>query len=170
VSETVERIIAGLRKAVDAETAGHHFYKMAARATNDEKGSEVFERLAEEELEHVRFLRAQYDSFKEKGAPAEDVKLGSGSSLSGGSPIFSPRIRERIGEAHFEMSALSIAMELELSSTNFYRAEAKASDDPRVREFYERLSAWEAGHYEALKRQQEELKEDYWARGGFSPF
>lgn len=35
---------------------------------------------------------------------------------------------------------------------------------------YTELAEWESGHYEALTRQQEELKEDYWSAGGFSPF
>jgi rubrerythrin len=53
---------------------------------------------------------------------------------------------------------------------NFYRDRANESNDEEVKRFYMELSNWESGHYNALLNQQQELKEDYWADGGFSPF
>jgi len=170
MDQETRRIVEGLKKAVEAEIAGYHFYMMAARSTEDAKGREVFEQLVQEELEHVRFLKAQHESFRETGRPDETAVLGKSRDLSESSPIFSERIRQRIGDAHYEMSALSIGLELELSSTNFYKTEAEAAGLAEVRSFYERLADWEAGHYKALRTQQEELKDEYWAKGGFSPF
>ena len=165
-----ESVIDGLNKAIEAETAGHHFYMMAARSTEDPKGREVFERLAGEELEHVRFLEAQKKAFAETGKPDENVVLGKPGVLSQASPIFSERLRERINEAHYEMSALSIGIELEISAVKYYKQQAEAAEFTFVRDFYMQLSQWESGHYHALLKQQEELKGDYWAQGGFSPF
>ena len=165
-----QRITEGLKKAIDGETAGHHFYLMAARSTSDEKGRAVFEALAEEELEHVRFLKAQYRAFLEGGAPDRSIRLGRGSAFKSGSPIFSDRLRDRIGEAHFEMSALSIGMELEQNAVRFYSAQAEEAEDPAVKEFYQELVRWEQGHFDMRRSQQEALREEYWAGGGFSPF
>ena len=73
-----------------------------------DKGREVFEKLAQDEKEHVRFLSLQYDAFMDRGAPDPAATLGKRADLSGPSPIFSESFRSRIKDAHFAMSALSI--------------------------------------------------------------
>ena len=170
MDKATKRIAEGLLKAIQLEVDGQHFYRMAAKSTADPKGREVFERLAEEEQEHLSFLRTQYKSILETGAPNKEVKLGSQAKLADTSPIFSEQIRERLGEAHYEMSALSIGIQLELSAIKFYRAEAAAVTDPTVRSCYTELAEGDTGHYNAMLRQQEMLKEDYWHAGGFYPF
>lgn len=163
-------IAEALARAMQAETDGHHFYLMAANATQDVQGKEVFAQLAAEELDHLRFLKVQRESYLASGHADEAATLGHGRELRGESPIFSSAIHARLGEAHFEMSALSIAIALELSSQAFYREQALAAGDEAARRFFEELALWEAGHAEALSRQLEELKEAYWAGGGFAPF
>jgi rubrerythrin len=165
-----KRVAEGLAKAIRAEIEGHHFYRMAATTTDDEKGKAVFGRLAEEEMEHAEFLRAHHAAIRETGAPSPDAKLSSPLDLSGGSPIFSEELKARARTAHFEMTALSVGVQLELGAIQFYRAEAEASTEPVVKEFYEELARWESGHYEALLRQMEEMKGDYWSASGFAPF
>jgi rubrerythrin len=68
------------------------------------------------------------------------------------------------------MTSLSIGIQLEADSMKFYRSESEATDDPEAKQFFSELAEWESGHYNALLRQYEELKEDYWSSGGFSPF
>jgi rubrerythrin len=165
-----QRVTDGLQHAIRTETDGYHFYTMAANAVQDPKGKEVFDRLAQDELSHLRFLNHQYRSFLDKGKPDEQAQLGPRTEWAGDNPIFSEKIHKRLDEAHFEMSALSIGIQLELSSQQFYRAEAEAAEDPAVKKFYTELAEWESGHYHALLKQQESLKEEYWTKGGFAPF
>ena len=68
------------------------------------------------------------------------------------------------------MTSLSIGIQLEQNSMTYYRTQAEKVDDPIMRNFYSKLAEWETGHYRALLKQQEELKEDFWSAGGFSPF
>lgn len=165
-----KRVAEGLFKAIQAEGDGHHFYRMAARSTTDPKGREVLEMLATEELGHKEFLSAQYKAVMETGNLDASVKLGTRAAFTGESPIFSERLLARVKEAHFEMSALSIGIQLELSAMQYYRSEAEEASDPQVKSFYNELAEWEKGHHEVLSRQQEALKEDYWSEAGFSPF
>ena len=158
-----------LLKAIKAEQYGHSFYLMAANSTEDPKGKEVFQDLAREELDHMHFLRKQYDAILKTGRPDQSVKLGLQGKLSEMSPIFSESLKERIKDASFEMTSLAIGIQLEQDAMQFYRAEAEAASDLEVRSFFSQLADWEAGHYNALLRQQEELKEDYWSAGGFAP-
>jgi rubrerythrin len=165
-----EALADGLKKAIQAEQYGHSFYLMAANSTDDPKGKEVFQTLAGEELDHVNFLTAHYRSVMETGLPSADAALGRQHDLSEAWPIFSEGLKDRIGSAKFEMTSLSIGIQLEQDAMNFYSAQAEAADDPVVRKMFEFLSKWEAGHYHALLKQYELLKEDYWSAGGFAPF
>lgn len=163
-------MIEGLQKAIQSERDGHSFYMMAANSTEDLKGKNVFAMLAKEELDHMQFLKAQYDSVLKTGKPDRSAKLGPRADLSGGFPIFTDGIRARIKDANFEMSALSIGIRLELDAMKFYQSQSQAANDPEIKGFYAELADWESGHYHALLKQQEALKEDYWSAGGFSPF
>jgi rubrerythrin len=164
------KILRALKNAMQAETDGHYFYKMAAGKTKDIKGRETLLTLAKDELEHYKFLRAQYDSLLETGKPTKDVTLATPKARTKASRIFSNDFKNRIKRAHYEMSALSIAIGLELSSINFYRQEAREAGDPILREFYEKLADWEVTHHQILVREQSRLQEDYWIENRFYPF
>ena len=165
-----KRLVQGLVEAIRAEKYGHTFYLMAAHSTEDVKGRQVFETLAAEELDHARFLQTHYESVMKTGKPSDSASLGSQADLSGMSPIFSDGLKKRIKEADFEMTSLSIGIQLEHEAMDYYRTQAGQTDDPEIRKMFLFLSDWEAGHYKALLRQHETLKEDYWSAGGFAPF
>lgn len=169
-AEARTRVLAGIEQAIQAETSGHHFYLMAGQTTSDPKGKEVFASLAQEELDHLRFLQLQRKSLLETGLVDAKAQLGPQITLGGDHPIFSQSLVDRVAKAHFEMSALAIGIQLELNAQRFYGEQAQAAPEEDVRLFFERLARWEAGHYQALLRQQDNLKEDYWSAGGFAPF
>lgn len=170
IAPAIKQIASGILSAMQAENEGQHFYLMAAQSTTDPKGREVFERLAKEEKDHFEFLRAQYESVLRTGRPDVNLKLGPRTDLLGPSPIFSSALRSRIKDAHFEMTALAVGIQLEHSAQEYYTNMAVQSADPDIKSFYTELADWEAGHYHALLAQQEELKEDYWSGAGFAPF
>jgi rubrerythrin len=165
-----KRMIDGIRTAIQMEADGHNFYELAANGTRDAMGKQVFSTLAGEELTHMNFLKDQYLALTETGKVSATVKLGPRADLSGANPIFSPDAAKKIGFGQIEMSALSIGIMLELSSIDFYKKHAAEDPDPAVKDFYNVLADWEQGHYEALLRQQNDLKEEYWSKGGFAPF
>jgi rubrerythrin len=165
-----ERMAEGLKKAIEAEIDGYHFYMMAANNTDDEQGREVFQMLASEEVEHANFLKAQYAALTETGKADANLRLKGRNALEGDHPIFSPELKSRTKSPNYEMSALSIGAQLELQAIQFYKGEADAATDVTVASFYEELAAWEKGHYDALTRQLESLRGEHWDVGGFSPF
>jgi len=165
-----DRVLKGLQKAIQTEVDGYYFYQMAADSMSDSKGTELFRKLAQEEMEHKQFLEKQYKSIKETGRVDKSASLGDKVDLSGENPIFSDDLKKRISDAHFEMTALSVAIRLELNSIQHYKAEAEAAEDEDVKNFFRELVDWETGHYDALVRQDEALKQDYWSAYGFAPF
>jgi len=165
-----DSVLDALKKAIVAEYEGHNFYRMSADNTADDRGREVFLALAQEELDHAKYLKTQYNSILENGSATNEVLPDHRIEISGSSPIFSAKLKERIREAHYEMTSLSVGIQLELSAMEFYRTQAERAGDAQVSQFFTRLSEWEKGHYQALLRQQENLKEDYWADNDFSPY
>jgi len=170
MNDTQKAIMEGLLKAIKAERYGHSFYLMAANSTEDTKGKEIFKTLAREELDHMQFLRKQYYAIMQTGKPDDSLRLGAQADLSGKSPIFSDDLTKRIKDANFEMTSLSIGIQLERDAMDFYKSQSEMVDYPVMKDFYTRLANWESGHYHALLKQQEELKEDFWSSSGFTPF
>lgn len=170
MDQSKKKVAEALKQAILAEVEGQHFYRMAAQSTDDPKGKEVFGKLADDEVLHEKYLRAHYESFVKDGVPAPDVKLAKPDELGDTSPIFSEALKGRIKGAHFEMTALSVGVQLEMNAVKFYRQASQDAGDPLLKEFFRELERWESLHYQALLTQQDELKEDYWSSSGFSPF
>jgi rubrerythrin len=169
MNQTKDQLLAGLKEAILTEETGVQFYTVAAANTTDVQGREVFQQLARDEAEHQQWLRRQYGHLVE-GTPWETWKPAPHAGLSGPSPIFSDGLRARIGEAHWEMTALSVGLALEEATVTRYRNLARAAEQPDVRRFFEELARWEESHAEALSRQSNLLKESYWHEAGFAPF
>jgi rubrerythrin len=169
MTDTKDQLLAGLKEAILTEQTGVQFYTVAAGNTADAQGQEVFRQLARDEADHQQWLRRQYGHLV-AGTPWEEMKPESHADLSGPSPIFSDELRSRIGEAHWEMTALSVGLALEEATIIRYRKLAEVADRSEVRRFFEELVKWEESHAEALSRQSNLLKESYWREARFAPF
>jgi rubrerythrin len=165
----LREVLEGLKQALHAERVGHEFYKNAAQTTQDAKGRAAFERLALDEAEHFDWLLKQYKAFAETGRPDLQARLAVPEPLAE-SAMFSDDLKRRVGTAHFEMSALTIAVQLELNGIRHYRQLSEMAKSPEARKMFEDLSKWEQGHCDLLMRQQQELQDDYWAAAGFERF
>jgi rubrerythrin len=164
------KILESLRIALQTELNGIQFYRLAAERTNDPKGKEVFSLLARDEEIHFEELKRWYTSIVNTTAWKPSITLAEAQTIfKGDSPIFSEEIKGRIKERHFEMSALSIGALLETDSIDFYRKMKEDTDDPQAKKMFEDLQKWEQRHLEAITKQMDVLKEDYWAEQHFSP-
>ena len=162
------KAITGLKTALQTELNGIEFYRMAAEKTEDAKGKQAFKTLADDEQKHFNALQQQYSALIENNG-WQHVDLGKMAEFAGESPIFSKELKERIKEKHFEVTALSIGALLETNSIEFYRKMKESSDDPTAKEMYAKLQQWEEKHLEAITKQLDIIKEEYWAEQGFTP-
>jgi rubrerythrin len=167
MNKQTEKVLDGLKIAMEAELTGHQFYKAAYKNTKDPKGKDTFSRMADEEMGHFNYLRHQYQSILKSGKYDFTKKLLKSRKESG--PIFSKEIRNRIKTSHFEVSALTIGMKLEMEAAGFYRKCAAQAATPAAKKFYTELAEWEQGHYDSFKNQLELLKEEYYAANHFVP-
>lgn len=165
-----EHLLAALKKALEAEMTGHQFYLHAAEATDDPQGKATFTRMAREELEHFHTLKSQYAAVQDNGHMDKVRVLLDVPDPESTSPIFSPQFRERVGQQHFEMSALSVGMQLELNAIKHYQQCVDESEDDDVKTFFSQLVEWEQGHYDGFAEELEQLREDYWRENDFLPY
>jgi rubrerythrin len=169
MNKQTERVLDGLKTAMEAELTGHQFYKAASKNTKDPKGKETFSRMAEEEMGHFNDLRHQYQSVLKTGQYDFTAKRLKSHRKTGLGPIFSKEIQNRIKTCHFEVSALTIGMKLEMEAEAFYRKCAAKATTPAAKKFYKELAEWEQGHYQSFKNQLDLLREEYFAANHFVP-
>jgi rubrerythrin len=170
MGKTQDIILQGLKDAMMAERTGIEFYTMASRTTQDSKGREVFQLLAQEEQQHFDYLQKTYGQLLNGEAMDSKLPLASESTLLGKGHIFSDSLRNRLQEAHFEMSALSVGLQLEQNAIKHYQSLADVAGDPKVKEFFLQLVQWETNHARAFINEMNSLKEDYWSQANFAPF
>jgi len=168
--------------AMKGEIEGRELYLMAASKTEDGKAKDVFAYLAEEENRHLEWLQSLYESLTGASVPPFAVpnfvmpkfvmpkmeKLVRFEDAE--SPIFSREFKRGIGLKHFEMSALSIAVRLELEASRFYEKTAEECEDEELKTFFAGLAEWETGHYRALNQEIKFLEDEYFQNNNFSPF
>jgi rubrerythrin len=161
-----------LREAIETalrgEIEGRELYKAAAERTSDRRAEKVFNMLAREEDSHFGILKdiaAQQMDGAEVTVPCLPPP---GTFEDAESPIFTREFRQAVSEKHFEMSALSIGMKLELESVKAYRDMARTTSRPDLQSLFRELAQWEQGHFEQLRKQVGFLESHYTA--SYSPF
>ena len=170
--EKKERLLEVVKNAIRVENDGYQFYRLAEEKTRDAKGKEVFASLAKDETNHVQILKSLYQKVKEQ----EDFRFDDVKDMkhiletTSESPIFSKQFKERLDQAQFEMTALSIGILLEKDSIGFYKRSAQQAEDEDIKMLFNYLADWEGEHLRALVNQQKYLQEDYWTEARFYPF
>ena len=170
--EKKKQLLEVVKNAIRVENDGYQFYRLAEEKTKDAKGKEVFASLAKDETNHMEILKSLYKKIKEEGKfkfdEVKDMKHILGTTTE--SPIFSKEFKQRLNQAHFEMTALSIGILLEKDSIGFYKKSAQETENKDVKMLFKYLADWEGEHLRALVNQQKFLQEDYWTDARFYPF
>ncbi len=170
MSQVQGEIQAILRQAYQIEIDGHTFYSMAATQADKPAVQELFVKLADDEVRHKAFLSSIMAGYEARGVAAFAVDRGDPDLVSFSGQVFSDRFREQAQGASFELGVLSIGMQLETKAITYFTQAAKAAEHAEVRDFYRFLADWEREHFEALQGLHNSVREEFWTRGGFSPF
>jgi rubrerythrin len=163
-------ILKGLRTALETEMNGIEFYRTAVEKTEDKKAKGVFQILADDEARHFIELKKNYDVLLKTGKWDKSIDLSKPTEFRGQSPIFSYDFKSRIKDRHFEMSALSIGALLETNSIDFYRQMKDLVKDPDAKRFFSELQSWEEKHLDAIVRQLDLVKEEFWQNAHWHPY
>lgn len=166
-----EKILEVLQSAYQIEVDGYTFYSMTAEKAQKPAVKELFEKLAQDEVQHQAFLRSVSKGYGEKGASAFALEKRPVDFLSAFSQkVFTDRFREQAKGAAFELGVLSVGMTLETNAVSCFSGAAKGAREAEVKNFYEFLAEWEKQHFDALKALYDGVRMDFWHEGGFAAF
>jgi len=159
-----------LKQAIILESRGKSFYASIAQQTNDADVKQIFEIMAAEEDEHLKFLTNQYKKFIHDNKFGEfqipQDAYGDGTAEM----ILTEKIKNQISGSGFESAAISAAIDMENRAIEIYASRAASADSENEKLFYAWLADWERSHHKILHELDEQLKEKVWFDNNFWAF
>lgn len=145
-----------LKTAIEVEVNGYKTFKRFADQTKDDHGKRMFNRLAQDEIEHEEILRKQLNNLSEGGSwqgiqipPSRVEKL---------IPAIRDKTKRVKGESGLgEVDALKTALDLERKAADFFRAKAAEVSNSDAKELFNRLAEWEEAHYELIQSELDNI-------------
>ena len=144
-----------LRIAIATERSGLDFYTRAARVTKDARGRRVFQKLAEEEKEHLGTLEARYAELL-----AEDPQLESRPTFlffkGAANGLFAAGADE-LKQGVDDREALKIGIRCERGSHRFFKRYGERFEDSEGKRIFLEFADEEREHLELLIREVRSL-------------
>jgi len=154
---TTEMIFArdALRIAIATERSGLEFYTRAAKITQDARGRTVFQKLAEEEKEHLGTLEARYalllkDDPELESRPAFLFFKGAANGLFA-------QGTERLNKGVNDQQALLIGIRCERGSHRFFKKYGERFEDSEGKQIFMEFADEEKQHFDLLVREYKNL-------------
>ncbi|MDQ3488238.1 MAG: transcriptional repressor [Acidobacteriota bacterium] len=146
-----------LRIAIATERSGLDFYSRAARLTKDARGRRVFEKLAEEEKEHLGTLEKRYSELLEQDPELESrptflfFKGAANGLFAAGAEQLSKGVNDR--------EALMIGIKCERGSHRFFKRYGEKFEDSEGKKIFLEFADEERVHLDLLIREYRSLLE-----------
>jgi rubrerythrin len=158
-----------LKNAILIERKGKSLYQKAMDNASDEAVKSFFKDLVDDEQEHINILEKQFMAYIQKG---QFIAAGFEESDSEVKPtdILNEELKEKIGAASFEATAITAAISFEEKAIKMYSKRAEEAVDPEEKKMYKWLSVWERTHLKKLVTLEESLVENVWNDNSFWPF
>lgn len=145
-----------LRIAIATERSGLEFYTRAARLTKDARGRKVFEKLAEEEEEHLGKLEARYRQLL-----AQDPQLDSRPTFlffkGAANGLFAAGSDQLSKEGVNDRQALMIGIRCERGSHKFFKRYGERFEDSEGKQIFLEFADEEREHLDLLIREYRAL-------------
>jgi Fur family transcriptional regulator, ferric uptake regulator len=154
---TTELVFArdALRMAIATERSGLEFYTRAARQTRDARGRSVFQKLAEEEQEHLGTLERRYAELL-----ATDPQLESRPTFlffkGAASGLFAEGAKQ-LKEGVDDQQALLIGIKCEHGSHKFFKRYGERFEDSEGKRIFLEFADEERAHLDLLIREYRAL-------------
>ena len=146
------RALKMLSTALEMEQKGKLFYDKAIESCGNALGREIFTTLRNDEIVHLSRIKAIYDSL-EGGDGWTDLWRKHGEGHERLVPFFAELARKagpNVRAESSDLDALSVGIEFEQRSVNYYRDELSHATDPTERIFLEKMIAEEQSHFDVL--------------------
>jgi len=150
-------VIKLVKEAIRLEIKGRSFFLHAAEMTESDLGRKMFERLANDEVEHMKafgrlFTEATGDEEWKKFVKAEEREISA----------VIEKLKERVKDAakqkrSGDLEAIRIGMELERSGVDFFARLVAESGSPTAQEIAGKIREQEETHYDLLQAQYDSV-------------
>jgi len=145
-----------LETALGNEMKEREFYLRNADRTQNPLGKAMFERIAEDELEHYQRLKALHEKWTAEGKWPETVPLVVNTTNIRDVLVNIIKTIDRSAPTDAgDLEAVRIAANFEDKGVELYRRLAAASADTRERDFFELLAMIEYEHFLSLRDAEE---------------
>ncbi len=150
-------IVTVAKEAIKLEINGRSFFEHAAATTHNELGRKMFQKLANDEVGHLKafgqLFASQIGSDNWKKYIAEEEK-----NISSVIEELKARVHEHETEARAsELEAIRIGMELERKAITFFEKSAQTTNDPTAQEIFNKICDEERIHYDLLQAQYDSV-------------
>ena len=156
-----------LRIAIATERSGLEFYSRASRITRDARGRRVFEKLAEEEKEHLGTLEHRYQELLQQDPQLESrptflfFKGAANGLFAAGAEQLTKGVNDR--------QALMIGIRCERGSHKFFKRYGERFEDSEGKRIFLEFADEERAHLELLIREYKALVQRQGSRRGRKP-
>jgi len=153
-----------LRIAIATERSGLEFYSRASKVTRDARGRRVFEKLAEEEKEHLGTLERRYQELLQQDPQLEArptflfFKGAANGLFAAGADQLTKGVNDR--------QALMIGIRCERGSHRFFKRYGERFEDSEGKRIFLEFADEERAHLELLIREYRALTGRQRARRG----
>jgi len=143
-----------LVRAMINEQDGYEFYLSAKEQVHDAKGQRMLQGLADDEADHLRIIRAQYDRVTE-GKVFVDLATARRTMPADPSLKLFPdksQLPSMLSQASDDVQALRVALDFELKGYRMYQQAAQKTTDPNARTVFGYLTEQEDRHYKWIQQ------------------
>lgn len=146
-----------MREAIKLEINGRSFFEHAAEITHNNLGKKMFEKLASDEIAHLKTFGEIFatlvgkDDWKQ--CVEEEKRADSGLIEELQARVAKQTKQERASE----LEAIRIGMELERKAIDFFDKSAQETDDPKHKDIFNKIADQERLHYDLLQAQYDSV-------------
>lgn len=154
-----------IKKAILNEIEGYEFYKLTASQAASAETRDALLTIANEELNHIEWLKALMKSQNEPGNEFDLAMISDAPSPK--LYTWDHLMCKNVGMA---LSVFGIAMEMENVAIKFYGEARDQAEDQTVKKLFDTLIGWEQNHYDLFSKEYANIQVEWWSDQRFAPF
>jgi rubrerythrin len=156
-----EKTAQAMKTAIEMEKSGHKFFTDAALQVKNEVGRKIFNRLAAEEMIHMRTFEK---IFSELSGGGDWKKALADTAPTERMPYFDEARKQfQPTDLSVELEYLKKALDLERRAIAFFEKAVKEAETSEAKEVFQRILEEEKLHYDLIQSEIDSLSGDgFW--------
>jgi len=146
-----------MREAIKLEVNGRRFFEHAAKTTHNDLGKKMFEKLAHDEIAHLKTFSEIFASLVGKDDWRQSVEEEKYADSGLINELKTRIAKQEKQERASELEAIRIGMELERKAIDFFTKSAQETEDMKHKDIFNKIADQERLHYDLLQAQYDSV-------------